>query len=50
MNATSIGFRSPTARELGAEFLGWLQERLDLQGLYADPDLQPQVFGELHRA
>lgn len=39
----SIGFRSPTAQELGAEFLGWLQERLDLQGLYADPDLQPQA-------
>jgi len=39
----SIGFRSPTAQELGTGFLGWLQERLDLQGLYADPDLQPQV-------
>ncbi len=38
----SIGFRSPTAQELGAEFLGWLQERLCLDGLYADPDLQVQ--------
>lgn len=38
----SIGFRSPEAQELGAEFLLWLQERLKLEGLYADPDLQEQ--------
>ena len=38
----SIGFRSPTAQELGAEFLGWMQERICLDGLYADPDLTLQ--------
>lgn len=38
----SIGFRSPDAQELGAEFLGWMQDRLKLEGLYADPDLEPQ--------
>ncbi|CAL93716.1 cupin domain-containing protein [Azoarcus olearius] len=38
----SIGFRSPTAQELGAEFLGWLQERVCLDGLYSDPDLTEQ--------
>ena len=38
----SIGFRSPTAQELGTEFLGWLQERICLEGLYADPDLALQ--------
>jgi 50S ribosomal protein L16 3-hydroxylase len=39
----SIGFRSPTAQELGTEFLGWMQERLCLQGIYADPDLELQA-------
>ena len=39
----SIGFRSPSAQELGTEFLGWMQERLCLDGLYADPDLQLQA-------
>lgn len=38
----SIGFRSPSAQELGTEFLAWLQERLCLEGIYADPDLAPQ--------
>ena len=38
----SIGFRSPTAQELGTEFLGWMQEHLALDGLYADPDLRTQ--------
>lgn len=38
----SIGFRSPDAQELGSEFLGWMQDRLKLDGLYADPDLEPQ--------
>ena len=36
----SIGFRAPTAQELGARFLDFLQDRLALEGLYADPDLQ----------
>lgn len=38
----SIGFRSPTAQEIGSEFLGWLQERICLEGLYADPNLALQ--------
>ncbi len=38
----SIGFRTPTAQELGAEFLGWLQERVCLDSVYADPDLTLQ--------
>lgn len=43
----SIGFRSPTAQELGAEFLGWMQERIALEGLYADPDLKLQANSAL---
>lgn len=39
----SIGFRSPTAQELGTEFLAWMQERLCLDGIYADPDLELQA-------
>lgn len=38
----SIGFRAPSAQELGHEFLSYLQEHLHLPGLYADPDLQLQ--------
>ena len=38
----SIGFRAPQARELGAGFLSWLAERVDLPGMYADPDLVQQ--------
>lgn len=38
----SIGFRSPSAQELGAGFLAWLEERLCLDGIYSDPDLAPQ--------
>jgi 50S ribosomal protein L16 3-hydroxylase len=38
----SIGFRAPSVRELGTEFLAFLQDRLDLPDtLYADPDLRP---------
>ncbi|MCE9633883.1 MAG: cupin domain-containing protein [Methylophilales bacterium] len=36
----SIGFRAPAAQELVTEFLGFLQEHVQLQGLYEDPDLQ----------
>lgn len=39
----SVGFRAPTAQELAVEFLGWMQERIHLQGLYADPDLALQA-------
>ncbi|WP_374487805.1 JmjC domain-containing protein [Zoogloea sp.] len=38
----SIGFRSPTNQELAQEFLGFMQERLQLDGIYADPELQLQ--------
>lgn len=38
----SIGFRSPGAQELAGEFLAWLQERVCLDDLYADPDLTLQ--------
>jgi 50S ribosomal protein L16 3-hydroxylase len=37
----SIGFRAPGARELGARFLDFLQDGLDLDGLYEDRGLQP---------
>lgn len=37
----SIGFRAPTAQELGQRFLEFLQDRLELPGIYADPHLQP---------
>jgi 50S ribosomal protein L16 3-hydroxylase len=38
----SIGFRAPSVRELGGEFLGYLQDHLALPDtLYADPDLAP---------
>jgi 50S ribosomal protein L16 3-hydroxylase len=38
----SIGFRALSVRELGSEFLGFLQDRLALPDtLYADPDLAP---------
>ncbi len=39
----SIGFRAPTAQELGVAFLSWLQDRIALEGAYADPDLVPQA-------
>jgi len=38
----SVGFKSPTAQELAYGFLDWLAEHLDLQGMYADPDLKLQ--------
>lgn len=38
----SIGFRAPKTQELGAEFLGWLSERIELPGMYTDPDLALQ--------
>ncbi len=36
----SVGFRAPQAQELGQQFLMYLEERLQLNGMYADPDLQ----------
>lgn len=37
----SVGFRAPAAQELGLRFLEFLQDRLELPGRYADPDLEP---------
>lgn len=37
----SIGFRAAGATELGAAFLDFLRDGLDLPGRYADPDLTP---------
>lgn len=39
----SIGFRAPSAQELGTQFLAFMQERLDLPGMYADPALRSQT-------
>lgn len=38
----SIGFRAPTAQEIGQAFLDHLRDTLELPGCYADPDLAPQ--------
>jgi len=38
----SIGFRAPGAQELGARFLDYLQDHLQLSGIYEDPELKPQ--------
>jgi 50S ribosomal protein L16 3-hydroxylase len=39
----SIGFRAPSARELGVRFLEYLQDELEIDGMYSDPDLRPQM-------
>ena len=39
----SIGFRSPTYQELAQQFLGYLQETIQLEGIYTDPDLRRQA-------
>jgi len=38
----SIGFRAPSHQELMSQFLVYLQDRIEAQGQYADPDLQLQ--------
>ncbi|MEJ1958785.1 MAG: cupin domain-containing protein [Nitrosomonadales bacterium] len=38
----SIGFRTPTYQELAEQFLVHLQDRLCVDGMYADPDLRTQ--------
>jgi 50S ribosomal protein L16 3-hydroxylase len=44
----SVGFRSPRAQELADEFLSYLQERIEIPGLYSDPDLKLQAHpGEI---
>jgi len=39
----SVGFRAPTHQEITSAFLAYLQDRLDLEGRYADPDLTVPV-------
>jgi 50S ribosomal protein L16 3-hydroxylase len=39
----SIGFRAPSAQELATQFLVYLQDRLELEGMYADPELAWQA-------
>ena len=38
----SIGFRTPAYQELAEQFLVYLQDRICVEGLYADPDLNTQ--------
>lgn len=37
----SIGFRAPKAEEIVGQFLTYMQDKLELPGMYADPDLKP---------
>jgi 50S ribosomal protein L16 3-hydroxylase len=48
----SIGFRAPVAQELGVRFLDFLADRLQLDGMYRDPQLKAtsrpaRISGEL---
>lgn len=36
----SIGFRTPTTQEMATQFLVYLQDTVNLDGVYADPDLR----------
>ncbi|MDP2144560.1 MAG: cupin domain-containing protein [Gallionella sp.] len=38
----SIGFRTPAYQELAEQFLVYLQDRIEVNGMYADPDLKTQ--------
>jgi 50S ribosomal protein L16 3-hydroxylase len=38
----SIGFRTPAYQELAEQFLVYLQDRIQVEGMYADPDLKAQ--------
>ena len=38
----SIGFRTPAHQELAEQFLVYLQDHVNLNGMYADPDLKLQ--------
>lgn len=38
----SIGFRTPSYQELAEQFLVYLQDRVCVEGMYADPDLKAQ--------
>lgn len=47
----SVGFRAPTHQEIAAAFLTYLQDKLALEGRYADPDLTvPEHPAELPQA
>lgn len=39
----SIGFRTPSYQELGEQFLVYMQDKLCIEGMYADPDLKIQA-------
>src|SRR6202171_2072013 len=39
----SIGFRAPSAQELGTAFLDWLRDRLALDGRYCDAGRRPSA-------
>ena len=39
----SIGFRTPSYQELAEQFLVYMQDRICIDGMYADPDLRRQV-------
>jgi 50S ribosomal protein L16 3-hydroxylase len=39
----SVGFRAPSTQEIVTQFLIYLQDRLQLPGIYQDPDLQAQA-------
>jgi 50S ribosomal protein L16 3-hydroxylase len=50
----SIGFRAPAWQALGSAFLGYLQDHLEMGGLYQDPRLKParhpaRIGGDLLR-
>lgn len=36
----SIGFRAPTTQELATQFLDYLRDHIELDGIYSDPDLR----------
>jgi 50S ribosomal protein L16 3-hydroxylase len=36
----SVGFRAPKTQEIVSQFLTYVQDNLDLDGMYADPDLK----------
>jgi len=38
----SVGFRAPSHQELATRYAEWLQDQLQVEGRYADPDLAPQ--------
>jgi 50S ribosomal protein L16 3-hydroxylase len=38
----SIGFRTPWYQELAEQFLVYLQDRIEIEGIYADPGLKAQ--------